>query len=209
MQEAGPSESDTTESNSAKTLYAPLDASELATRHEAINQSKDFLTVLRSSAENPDNAKILTQAADELERLETLLPANLDARKPHTQEPAPEAENSAPPQAKLNAEVVADQLQTVRRLTRAAVLSEWAVDRAFDDAAKETDQEQKHCVEAERALKKLRLNMGCSIVVLLIASVSTAFLTLVLADLTQALLDSATSSAFIASAYQNPGQGSP
>jgi len=203
-QQANSGEPDPVESASPKTLYAPLDRAEFALRRDALIQGKDFLSVLHSSAENPDNAKILAQATDELGRLESLLPASLESAK-RQPAPAQNAENPAAAESKPNAELVADQLQQIRGSIRTALLTEWAVDHAFDATATEAEHEQKRCIDAERSLKRLWLNVDCSIALLVLGSVCAAFLILVLADLTQALLDSATNSALVASAYQNAG----
>ena len=199
-----PDAANSDEPTTPKTLFAPLDRSELALRRDVFKESTDFLSVLRSSSENPDNEKILARAVNELENLERLLPATFEITPPR-KTPKQENDSTPPPAPKVNAERVADKLQQARSLVRAALLTEWAVDHALDEATTEADREQRRCLEADRALKRLWLSVGYSIVLVLLASIVTAFFILVLADLTQALLDAATNSAAVASAYQNTG----
>lgn len=188
---------------SPKTLFASLGRSEVSIRRDSLTQSQDFIAVLKSSAENPENADLLARALHELTNLERLLPVNLETapRSP----PKNESANPPSPTPKLNAERVADQLQQARRLVRSAILTDWSVDHALAEAMTEVESERKQCIEAGRALKRLWLNVATVMTQTVLASVLMSFLILVLADLTQTFLDTATNTGVVASAYQNAG----
>ena len=192
---------------SPKTLFASLGRSEVSIRRDSLAQSQDFISVLKSSAENPENADLLARALRELTNLERLLPVNLETapRSP----PKNESANSPSPVPKLNAERVADQLQQARRLVRSALLTDWSVDHALAEAVTEVENERKKCIEAGRALQRLWLNVAVVMALTLVASALMSFLILVFADLTQSFLDTATHTAVVASAYQNVGTAEP
>jgi hypothetical protein len=187
----------------AKTLFEPFDRMELSMRRDLFRESDEFLSVLRSSSENPENEKTLAQAVAELSRLGSLLPVTLEVSESRKPPERADAEDKQPPAPKVNAERVAEQLNEIRRLIRVATLTKWSVDRALDEARAANEGERKRCVEADRALKRLWLSVAYQCVVLLLASISVSFLSLVLADLTKALLDSANNSAVVASVYEN------
>ncbi len=194
--------SDATKATGPESLFVPLDRTEIASRHDVFDRGVDFLSVLKSSTENPENAKILSQAVDELKLLETLLPAGLDVSVTPT---AGKENSEATPASgvQVNADRVADLLRRVRASVHAALLTEWAVDRALDEAISEVDHERLRCVGAERNLKRLWLTVGSAMGLVLVASIFTSFIILVMADLTQAFLDAAINSAIVATAYTN------
>ena len=76
--EEKPQTLDYVEPASPKTLFASLGRSEVSTRRDSLTQSQDFISVLKSSAENPENADLLVRALHELTNLERLLPVNLE-----------------------------------------------------------------------------------------------------------------------------------
>jgi hypothetical protein len=182
------------------TIFALGDRSALNAKREELNVIRDFLAMLKSSAENPDNARTLERALQRLTDLESLLPTALVARPAQQRATTGGPEPETTP--KLAAERVADQLAQARASLREALLSNWALDRALLQASEEIDQEHATCAQAERALKRVWLDMSFFIVALSVSGVLAAFLTRVMADLTQAHLDTATNSAIIAGTDQ-------
>ena len=67
----------------------------------------------------------------------------------------------------------------------------------------EVESERKRCLEASRALQRLWLNVATMMALTIVGSLLISFLTLVLADLTQTFLDTAISTAVVATAYTN------
>ena len=186
-----------------KTLFASLGRSEISTRRGLLAESQDFISVLKNSVENPENAEVLARALRELSDLERLLPMNLEStpRSP----PKIESANPPPVAPKLNADRVADQLLQARSLVRAALLTNWSVDQALAQAMTEVESERKRCLEAGRTLQRLWLSVATMMALTIVGSLLISFLTLVLADLTQTFLDTAINTAVVASAYTNAG----
>lgn len=186
----------------AKTLFDSLSRAEVAARRNLLTESHEFISLLKTSAENPQNAATLTRALDELANLERLLPTNLEIA---TKNPPPsDPPKRAPSTPKFAAEKIADQLDQARRLVRSALLTDWSVDLALAAAVAEVEREQKRSLEASRELQRLWLSVITFIAVLVLGSALTAFLILVLADLTQAFLDTARNTGVVAAAHQIP-----
>ena len=107
---------------------------------------------------------------------------------------------------KVNAAKVADQLEQVRRSVRVAMLKDWSVDHALAQAITAVESENTRCIEASRSLQRLWLTVFTNIAIIIVCAAVTSFLILVLADLTQAFLDTALNTAVVALAYQNAAQ---
>jgi hypothetical protein len=186
-----------------KTLFDSLKSAEVATRRNALAEGQEFISLLKNSAENPDNAATLAGALNELANLERFLPISLETAPKLA--PRSEIPNvAAPPAPKLTAEKVADQLQQLRSQIRSALLTDWAIDRALVQTAAEVENEQRRCLEASRPLKALWMNVGTFMAVVIVCAVLASFFILVLADVVRATLDAAQNSALVAAAIQNP-----
>ena len=110
-----------------------LDRSAIGSRKSSLDEAKQYLGVLESSAENPENKKTLEDSITELDLLAKLLP--IPASPP---EPVPTPGVREP----LNAEKVAARLSELRNSVRQAVLSSWALDEAYDRALQTQESEQ-------------------------------------------------------------------
>ena len=166
-----------------------------------MNESRDFLSSLQAITENPENGQILGRALTEIKRLERLLPSRLEP-PPVTRKTA-EKEEIRDPAAQFDAARVADQLQYVRQLVRLAVLSDWAIDSALESAESTLSSENKKFIESDRLLKRMWLTVCGHIIIVLLSAAISAFLVLVLADVTQTFLDTAVHTSIMASAFQN------
>jgi hypothetical protein len=192
--------------NEPKTLFSEeLSQADIETRLSNLDASAQFLKTLGTTAENPENRAKLSESATRLDELKTLLPSRLTASTevpqqeesqqyspPNPQVPLPE------PRKVLNAEKVAEQLGHLRDSVRQAVLSSWALDDAFDQTQTLLTSEQNKCRSATLAVTGIWLSAFGVIAAGAIASVFIAFLILVMADLTQTLLDTATNTGLIA-----------
>jgi hypothetical protein len=87
-----------------------------------------------------------------------------------------------------------------RRLVRESVLNSWAIDDAFDECSELVGSESNSCQAASLILNGIWLAAFAQMAVCLVASVFLAFLILVMADLTQTLLDTATNTGVMAGA---------
>jgi len=103
----------------------------------------------------------------------------------------------------LNAEKVADQLEQLRNSVRQAVLSSWALDGAFDRVSELSLSEQNKCRLATLRTKGIWLNAFGRIAIGAVATAFVAFLILVMADLIQTLLDTATNTGMMAQKGQD------
>jgi hypothetical protein len=187
-----------------KTLFDSLGRAEIAERRDLLKVSNEFISLLKAASENPQNAATLGRALDELANLEKLLPTNLEtvSRKPPKSDP----DIPVPLIPKVNAAKVADQLEQVRRSVRVAMLRDWSVDHALAQTITAVESENTRCIEASRSLQRLWLTVFTNIAIIIVCTAVTSFLILVLADLTQAFLDTASNTAVVALAYQNAAQ---
>jgi hypothetical protein len=175
-----------------KTLFDSLPAAEVASRRGLLTEGYDFISLLKASAENPENAATLGGALDELVNFERFLPPTLAITpKPPPQEKVEKAAPAALVRSKPNAERVADQLLQLRTMVRSALMTDWAIDRPLAQVAADVEAEQKLCLESARALKALWLNAAVFMAVIVVGAALAAFFVLVLADLGRASLDAA------------------
>jgi hypothetical protein len=189
-----------------KTLFDSLPAAEITSRRDLLTEGYDFISLLKASAENPENAATLGGALDELANFERFLPpARSLAPKPAPQEQVPpeKARSSALARSRPNAERVADQLQQLRTMVRSALVSDWAIDRPLAQAMTDMEAEQKLCLESVHALRTLWLNAGLFMAVVVAGAALAAFFVLVLADLGRASLDAATRASRLTSVIQS------
>jgi hypothetical protein len=102
----------------------------------------------------------------------------------------------------LNAERVAAQLSALRLGVKDVVLSSWALDEAYEKALEAFSGERDRCVQAELQAKRVWRAGIADIVRALIASLAIAFVLMVTADITKAVLDNAENTAVIAAAHR-------
>jgi hypothetical protein len=183
----------------AETLFSYLSADDIETRVSTLDKKKQFLKALESIAEDSGNRSQLSESINQLDALQTLLPSKIEVpiQLPAWGTQIPQAPVSE--QRKVfNAEKVADQLEQVRSLVRQAVLTSWALDDAFDRSSELALSEQNKCRSATLAVKGIWLSTFGLIGTGAVAAAFVAFLILVMADLTQTLLDTATNTGVIA-----------
>lgn len=147
-------------------LYAKeLSNSELDSRRSSLENARQYLAVLESSAENPENKKKLEDSMAEIERLGKLLPES--APPPPSSPTTPTVPFKFEPKEPLNAEKVASRIAQIRNSVRQAVLSSWALDEAYDRALETAEREQSACLSADRQVKELsaKLHLGMAVAI--------------------------------------------
>jgi len=128
-------------------LYLPsIGNSEIVSRQTELNAAKEFLRVLESSAENPENKKTLEDSIAEVDKLAKLLPAP----------PAPAPQVEAPvPREPLGAEKMAARISQILSSVRSAVLSSWSLDEAYEHAAQMAAAEESNARTSAYMVKQL------------------------------------------------------
>ena len=131
-----------------------------ASRKDSLDEVKNYFGTLDEAATNPDNKKKLETSMAEIDLLETLLPAQ-PAPSPT---PAPTFNQVSAP---LPAEKVAAHLAYLREQIQRSMLLEWALDRAYDNAAGAAQSEERNCAGSELAARQIaedvHLTMGAAI----------------------------------------------
>jgi hypothetical protein len=191
------------ESPEESLFSSKLNASETRERNANLNERKEFLKVLGIKAENPENRVILSEAAEQLERLAKLLPekfdasaaARVDSAAVRSNEPQPEPGGKV-----LLSERVARQLEQLRAGVRQMLLTSWSIDDAFEQAANLFSAERDKYRTATLAQRGIWLTATSRIVIGLLAAALASLLILVFADLVQTQLDTASSSVTVADA---------
>jgi hypothetical protein len=192
--------------NERKTLFSEqLSQADIETRLSDLNANVQFLKVVATAAENPENRTKLTESIKRLDELKALLPLRPAAPTEVPQEEEPQQyspqNRQVPlpePRKVLNAEKVAEQLGQLRSSVRQAILSSWALDDAFDEIRDLSASERNKCRSATLAVTRIWLTAFGMMAAGVIAMAFVAFLILVMADLTQTLLDTATNTGVIA-----------
>ena len=187
------------------TLFLPdLGNTEIDNRVSTLKASQEFLKQLQDASENAENKRILNDSIYELESLTKLLPPKIDVGEPSP----PPKENQAAlepsePKKKYNAEKVAEQLGAVCYSVRQAILTSWRLDELLNSVMSQSSTESNKCTVAHYALKGLWLTTMGEMALVFIASICAAFLILVLADLTQTFLDTASNTGKMANGGEN------
>jgi hypothetical protein len=195
---------ETTAPSTPPTLFQSMSREDIVSRQNTLDEGEEFLTNLQTVVENPDNGRILGLAITEMKQMAKLLPSHLEPVPTLRRQP----EDAAPPSqpsVRFDAIRIADQLQQLRAIVRAAILSDWSIDASLAEATNLWSIERKKCLDAERSVKGLWLSFAGQLSVMVLGVIIAAFLVLVLADLTQTLLDTAIHTGIVASAYQNQG----
>jgi len=111
---------------------------------ETLERVRDYLGTLDESAENPENKKKLEASMSEIDLLKTLIPQPVaQIPPPPAPTPTPEPEAPATP-APLPAENVALRLAGMRNDIRGAVLMQWSLDQAYDNAVAAANNEERN-----------------------------------------------------------------
>jgi hypothetical protein len=160
----------------------------------------EFLKVLETKAENPENRTSLTEAVAQLEGLSKLLPEKQETSGQG--EPASPGSSDAAEQAHKNlpSERVAAQLEQLRSQVRQIFLTSWNLDEAFEQAADLASAERDKCRVAALAEKGIWLSTISRVLVALLVASLASFVILVCADLVKTFLDTASHTGVVAEA---------
>jgi hypothetical protein len=183
-----------------------VDRSEVESRSSRLETIRTFLQEQQSQAQTSEGKKLFSDSITEIEALRKLLPIRTEA--PLEAEPTPPVRppsvvSSEPEIPKpMHAEDVANQLEQYRTDVRESLLSLWALDEALDEATALASDEANKCQAATLAVRGIWLAAWGQIAMVFATAAFLAFLILVLADFTQALLDTATNTGITASRSQ-------
>ena len=173
-----------------ESLFSPsLSADEINKRSASLARVKDFLKVLETKAENPENQARLSEAANQLELLDKLLPAKLGAQSnPNsTADQGPVSEE----RRVFLAERVEGELEQLRDDVRQVMLTAWTLDDALEQATDLNSAEREKCRVSTLAQKGIWLSGVSKVLTALLATIVGSFLILVCADLIATFLDTA------------------
>jgi hypothetical protein len=176
-----------------------LGSADLTNRAAGLTAQKEFLKVLETKAENPENRVNITEAVVQLEWLGKLLPEHLDASNQPTSTSAPD-QPADQNRKVLPAEKVAAQLQQLRSEVKQICLTSWSLDEALDQAADLNSVEREKCRLATLAHTGIWLSAAARILVALLVAVLASFVILVSADLVKTFLDTASHTGVVADA---------
>ena len=157
-----------------------IDASLIEARQSTLDDAKQFLDVLDTSAEDPVNKKTLDNSIAEVVALAKLLPSQEEADSSAQAKP-PTAEISEP----LNAEKVARRVAEIRGRVRDAVLSSWALDEAAVQAMQTAEEEQGKFQTSDFRIKQLTEELHIKMALAITAGVVLGMLFLLIGDWTQ------------------------
>ncbi len=127
-----------------------LNPSAINSRKSSLDDAKQFLGVLQSTAENPENKKKLEDSIAEVDLLAKLLPSRIEA-------PSAGFAPRVTPESKepLNAEKVASRLAQMRENVRQAVLASWSLDEAYDRALQTAESERNAFATSDFRVRQL------------------------------------------------------
>ena len=172
-----------------------LNLADMTKRNSDLNAQMEYLEVLKSKAENPQNRANLTDAVSQLEALSKLLP-----EKSEPESPASGPDDNDLGSKLLPSERVAMQLQQLRGEVRQIFLTSWKLDESFQEANDLASAERDKCRVATLAQKGIWLSTISRILVALLAAVLACFVILVCADLVRTFLDTASHTGVVADA---------
>jgi hypothetical protein len=165
-----------------------LDASEARSRIAELRSTKEFLRVVEGRAENPKNQDVLRASIKELDALEALLSSvpvlNQSVAQPVTALSQP---------AEIDAEKLASRLSHLVTSVEVAVLSSWTLDDALEAATDLAVAEAAKSRAARLAVRGVWLNAAQQLMLVVFGLVFFAFMICVVADVIQALMDTANS----------------
>jgi len=182
----------------AESLFSStLNATDVDRRTATLNLRKEFLKVLGTKAENPENRLSLSEAADQLDVLRRLLPQK--ETLPASAEPSIGTNDSAG-QTELPAQRVAAQLDQLRSEVRQIFLTSWTLDDALQQASDLASAEREKCRVADLAQKGTWLSAISRILIGLLSALLVSGVILVCADLVKTFLDTASHTGVVADA---------
>jgi hypothetical protein len=174
---------------------------DLSKRSADLNARKEFLKVLETKAENPENRLSLTEAVTQLDALSKLLPEKLEtSTQPDSASNASNEQPAEQGRKVFPSERIAAQLEQLRGEVRLIVLSSWSLDDTFDQAVDLNSVERDKCRVATLAQTGIWLSAISRILVGLIMAVLASFVILVSADLVKTFLDTASHTGVVADA---------
>ena len=157
-----------------------INASDVDSRHSTLDDAKQFLGGVESSAENPENKKTLDDSMAEIDAFSKLFPS------PRAEvSPAQTTPSIVEPREPLNAVKVAARIAHIRESVRQAVLSSWALDEAMDQAIQAAEEEQSKFLASEFRVKQLSEEMSIQIAMAITAGMLLGVLFLLIGDWTQ------------------------
>jgi hypothetical protein len=159
-------------------LYAHVDRAEVEYRQSTLNDARQFLGDLSTSAENPENKKTLDDSITEVDAFAKLLPSRYE----DTSQPTPP---TAAPREPLNAENVAARIAEIRKGVCQAVLSSWALDEADDKATQAAGEEQGKFLASESQVKQLSGELRLQMALVITAGMALGVFFLLIGDWTQ------------------------
>jgi hypothetical protein len=178
-----------------------LGATDLNKRSADLNARTEFLKVLETKAENPENRLNLTEAVGQLEALSKLLPEKLEtSTAPEPTSTASNAQGAEQGRKVFPSERIAAQLEQLRGEVRLIVLTSWTLDDMFEQAADLNSIEREKCRVATLAQKGIWLSAISRVLVGLLVAVLGSFVILVSADLVKTFLDTASHTGVVADA---------
>jgi hypothetical protein len=166
-------------------------------RNATLNSRKEFLKVLGTKAENPENRLSLSEAADQLDVLRRLLPQKENL--PASAEPSG-GTNDSTGQNELPAQRVAAQLEQLRGEVRQIFLTSWTLDDTLQQASDLAATEREKCRVADLAQKGIWLSAISRILIGLLSALLVSGVILVCADLVKTFLDTASHTGVVADA---------
>jgi hypothetical protein len=172
-----------------------LNPNEVDKRSATLARRKEFLKLLQSKAENPENRDKLGEAANQLELLGKLLPEKTGAQA----EPADESQADQH-RVPLLSERVETELGKVRGEIGQIMLTDWSLDGAFERANDLMSVEREKCRVSALAQKGIWLSAVSRILIGLLVAIVGSFLILVCADLVATFLDTAEHTGVVAEA---------
>ena len=179
-----------------------LHAAEVDRRNANLGLRQEFLKVLETKAENPENRSSLNEAVDQLKILQRLLPEELESSAAAPSEPPSAEVNLGTEKSSkiLPSERVASQLEQLRGEVRQTFLSPWTLDDAFEQASDLAAVERDKCRVADLAQKGIWLSTVSRILIGLLAAALASLVILVCADLVKTFLDTASHTGVVADA---------
>jgi hypothetical protein len=179
-----------------------LNAAEVDKRNANLGLRKEFLKVLETKAENPENRSSLNEAVDQLKILQRLLPEELESSAAAPSEPPSAEVNLGTEKSSkiLPSERIASQLAQLRGEVRQTFLSPWTLDDAFEQASDLAAVEREKCRVADLAQKGIWLSSVSRILIGLLAAALASLVILVCADLVKTFLDTASHTGVVADA---------
>jgi hypothetical protein len=181
-------------------VFSPrLGLGDLNKRAADLNAQKEFLKVLETKAENPENRVNLTEAAAQLDWLGKLLPEPPDIAAQHGSTPVSDQSPNENRKV-LPSEKVAAQLEQLRADVKQVCLTSWSLDDTFEQAADLSAAEREKCRVATLAHTGIWLSAAARILVALLVAVLASFVILVSADLVKTFLDTASHTGVVADA---------